>query len=343
MNPHAKTLNIDWLQLNCRSISTLDDGLKHGYTLKHLEYGTRHFKNVTEIYFKHDRIATVAFNPASKILNPQTHLIKFDNKQLYRKDLQQFVKSFLIQFNLTFHNFSRIDIALDFSQFDNDTQPHDFIRRVVNGQYLKYNKAEAQTKFTQDIKNSFSYLKFGSNSSDICFYIYNKSLELKQVKHKPWITDNWKANGLDTSKDIYRLEFSIKAPHKSLINLFTGELSNPFTLDLLNTSNTASLFNTLVCQYFRFKFKSKQRNKARMNNIPLFDNIASEFKLLTISNKLDSGRSDKIFIKKLNEVNDYMRGNDFNLSIASDQILEKFIVERDLVSWSMRKGFFPNI
>ena len=71
---------IDWLQINCAGI------LKFPQTtdFKTLEYGTKVFCTVTEVYKFGELFATMAYNPRSSTLKKDMILIKFTNKYLYR-------------------------------------------------------------------------------------------------------------------------------------------------------------------------------------------------------------------------------------------------------------------
>jgi hypothetical protein len=189
----------------------------------------------------------------------------------------------------------------------------------------------------QDANLTFEYLKFGSETSVISYYLYNKSKELAEKKNKPWITDTWKANALNTDVDVWRLEFSIKSNLNELMNLETSEAWSMNKLIVLTENLKLSLINCLLQKYWLFSFPHDDKNRSRWPKIKLFDLDTAKCILIRLSEKKESNRSDKIFVKKLVEYSDEMRGQDFNNSIFADQLIKHAITSRGLVKWAKEK------
>ena len=198
---------IDWLQLHV----SVDDKQLHAfnssYNVKRLDYQTRHFKDLDEIYFGQKLVATCASNPHSKVLKKNMMLVKFDNAFLYQKELKFEIEYFLRMNKLKLEGISRIDIAHDFNLFFNDINPEDLIKRFLRGYYARLGKSKLSVFGEHGDFNVYEYLKFGSNKSLLSVYLYNKSTEMKEIKLKPWIFDTWKLCKLDVTKDVWRLEF----------------------------------------------------------------------------------------------------------------------------------------
>lgn len=330
-------LNIDWLQLNCIPANKGFFQLSKQFTSKKMNYQTRHFKIVEEVFDKGRRIATIARQPHSKIIPAPTLLIKFDNWLLYQKDLHLYIKNFIDKNNLVLSNISRIDLCIDFERFSNNDHPAEFIKKFINCVYLKNGKAKFKIAGEHEFYNSFDYLRFGTNTSDVCSYIYNKSKELQQVKEKAYIRDAWIDAGLKTD-DTWRLEFSLKSSAKELINKSTGECLDVNNLEIINSVNLNLLFNSLLRKYFRFHINDNTMNKSRMAEVELFIGCETEFTMQDKTSKFESNRSDKIFAKKLNELNNELRGTDFNLSIYSTEMLHGFVHTRGLTNWAVEKN-----
>ena len=75
----ASVIGIDWLQLYCKIEPNFIDH-KSKYTLKLEEFQTRQFKKVVSIYEKNDHIATIVYEPHSKMLAANGSVIKIENK-----------------------------------------------------------------------------------------------------------------------------------------------------------------------------------------------------------------------------------------------------------------------
>ena len=58
--------------------------------------------------------------------------------------------------------------------------------------------------------------------SNVDTYLYNKTKEMQDKKYKPWIVEAWKRAGIDTSKDVWRLEFSLHNPRFIVRDNITG-------------------------------------------------------------------------------------------------------------------------
>lgn len=331
-------ISIDWLQLNCsRSGGPL--GTRAGiYNVKKLPHQTRHFRDVYEIYLFKELCASIAMNPHSTVLASDMALLKVENKFLYNYDLPNFVESLLKSLSLQLNNITRLDLAIDFNTFCHGLHPPEFIREFLYSNIIKHGKSKYKVMGAQDHNLTFEYLKFGSGTSIISYYLYNKSKELSEKKNKPWISDNWKLNGLDIAKDVWRLEFSIKSNLNELMNLETSEAWSLNKLIVLQEQIKLSLFNCLLQKYWLFSFPQADKNKSRWHKIQFFNLDIASCILIRLSEKKESNRSDKIFIKKLVEYADEMRGHDFNNSIFADQLIRHAITSRSLVKWAKEKS-----
>jgi hypothetical protein len=330
-------ISIDWLQLNCsRSGGKLAD-MAGKYKIVKLDHQTRHFKSVYEVYLFKNCVASIAMEPHSSVLAPDMALLKIENKYLYNSELSEFVEDLLKSLSLQLNNITRLDLALDFNYFCDGTHPAKFIKEFLYSNIIKHGKSKYKVMGAQDANLTFEYLKFGSETSIISYYLYNKSKELAEKKNKPWITDTWKANAINTDIDVWRLEFSIKSNLNELMNLETSEAWSMNKLIVLTENLKLSLMNCLLQKYWLFSFPHDDKNRSRWPKIKLFDLDTAKCILIRLSEKKESNRSDKIFLKKLVEYSDEMRGQDFNNSIFADQLIKHAITSRGLVKWAKEK------
>jgi hypothetical protein len=223
-------IGIDWLQLYVEMpLSDIADNTYYDVSLQ--SFQTRQFKKVYAIKSAGDKLplATLAAEAHSNIMAKNTGILKIENKILYQSDLKSWINNLLQKLNLKLLNVTRIDYFIDFQEFLNDVNPADFIKDFVSGNIIKMGKSKFQINGSVKKAFTYDYLKFGSKTSDVNYYLYNKSKELRDVKNKPYITKIWDKSKIDHEKqDVWRLEFSIKSSQKILINEFGEEIKKDF-------------------------------------------------------------------------------------------------------------------
>ena len=334
--PPNKWIQIDWLSINVRHPENKIVCPNHDYSVKLLDITTRHFKVIEEIYQNGERIATVTRTPASKIINPFTIIIKFDNAWLYKPMLHPRLLHFIKAFNLTFHNMSRLDLSHDFVKFDNGLMPQNLIYRFLTDYYILLGKRAWQSNGQQQTKQDFQYLRFGSKTSNLNFYLYNKSLEQNKIVFKPWIIQLWESLNIDTSQDVWRLEFSIKNGNSETVDNEGGEIRLLNTLAATEQNFIHDLYFTLVNKYFHFKKNDGQKNVSRMESIKLFkSSINSDyFKFFHLST--ETKRSDKIFIRRLEKTYNELREEKSEAADYAYELIKHEINKRGLQEWASR-------
>lgn len=340
MPKHLQIVSIDWLQLNVRAPKDMIWEYHTFYDVKKLPIITRHFKIVEELYRHGARIATVTRVPLSAIIDKETIIIKFDNWVLYSVNLYTYVLEFLALNQFTFKSFSRIDICQDFQLFNNSMKPSTFIKNYLNGQYLRLGRTSISTAhFRQiDVNLSFNALKFGSNLSEVSIGLYNKTLEMNSVKWKPWIAEKWLKCGLNPDVDTWRLEVSIKDVNKLVSNNDTGEYQELASLEILKHATHSLIYKVFREKYFSFVIKDSQVKKSRMTKLPLFSDSFANYTIVDGSHNIAATRSDKIFIKKLEDVNNDLRGKNIEFNINIDKLKRDYIEVTGLGSWAIWKG-----
>ena len=296
-------ISIDWLQVHCRG-SIIRTG---AYTFKKLEYTTQVFNSIEDLYRGTQYIASICSQPKSGILHPATVIIKFINKLLYSPTLFTTVDNVLNSLGLEYKGLTRLDIAADFNSFKNGLHPENLIGKMMNMKIRKVGYTKGKVHFEQSDRMKFETLKFGSGSSPISCYLYNKSKELKDVKMKPYIVDTWKASGIDIGKDVWRLEFAIKGNNLFLKELGTGENIRVDIWNIRNPEFLKTLFYSLQTSYFRFKIPGADKNISRWKDLEILPNFTYFAERVFISECEDSTRADKIFLKKLDKLNNEIR------------------------------------
>ena len=326
-------LNIDWLQIYCTGV--IND-IK-GYEVKRLEYSTRIFKHIDEIYFNKKKICTATHTPFSSVLERDMVIIKFENYLLYERDLWLVVDNFISDFNLIYKNISRLDIAADFNTFYKKRNVQNFLNEFLKNNVRKVGKANYKLQGCQKSTHIVDYLRFGGNSSEVSAYIYNKTKELNEVKMKSYIVDMWRSSGLDVDAGVWRLEFSVKSAAIKLLDKTNGELSDISLKNIRDRNFLEKLFMALYEKYFQFRENTGKTNVSREKKIILFKNDFLDVERYFIRGLGDATRADKIFVKKLEQSNCELREAKKWYRGEQENVLFDFVVEKGLEDYYLAK------
>lgn len=313
-NPYC--ISVDWLEI-CGYNPYLEEGEYwiNGklYFLEKQDRATSFFKDYYVLKFKNQEYAYIRANPRLQRVGRSFLCLKLANRVLYHEDYIPLLWAILKALKIRYKGITRLDIAYDCNKFFNGRNPHRFVRDFVfkpmsekGGMYLagcREYSLHGRKSIGDD--GSVNYISFGAKSSQKKGYIYNKSLELKEVKDKPWIRDMWERNGLksDEKHNVWRAEISIKCEGKDLLNLETGQL---FTLhpDYISTyENLKKVFHYYAAKVFDFRVNDGQKNRRNFSRLVLFD-TGIEVTCLPkrVSNLCDSGRSEKACKNKLEKL-----------------------------------------
>ena len=83
--------------------------------------------------------------------------------------------------------------------------------------------------------------------------LYNKTLELRQGEDKPYIRQAWETAGLNTSQDVWRVEFSLSAQMQTLKSLKSGEMFKKSIIHYDSRERLLKQFYILAAKYFDFR------------------------------------------------------------------------------------------
>lgn len=375
-------ITIDWLSLWCKAetgqfqqVQTAETDLLHpiNYGYKKEDHGTRQFRELWTISVEGGELCEVQAVPCSGILAADCVMVKFSNRLLYTPLLWYFVDAFVRDHHLTIKNVSRCDICADFLTFAHEYDPVQFItdflsskiRRVgrgtSGGAYFQHGAyKEKKTGFSHSFTN-YNGLSFGSHSSAARVYLYNKTLELEQVKNKPYIRDFWRVNGLvefetdpktgkTKQRPVWRLEVSIKSKATEFKNKTTGDKVEintgilraetlPNILVESGHLSLTSVYFAFVRQLFKFIVnRDGITNVSREKPIELFEGKPL-VQRATLREKSCSTRSDKILIHSLWNAAEVYRGlgDECNTSNAR-RFCYSVANSTDLTEWLKEKA-----
>ena len=318
--------SIDWLQFHF----TGKFKESSNYDTIQLPYGTRHFKNVYDIYQKKYKKASITNTPSSPVIHPDTNLIKLENRELYYFEPVRRLITIGTEYNLHYLNCSRIDLCIDFNTFSNGLHPEDLIKKFFSCEYLKKGMSNFIIQGKQTRTTNVHYLKFTSKKATISSYLYNKSKELRDCKRKPYIIKRWEENGLDTNEDIWRLEFSIHSTKFNITDLETGETErfNPLYID--NKIYLHYVLCALLSKHWDFRINDGLSKIARMKQIKFFDNFNHPTQMKFVFDSEESNRADLIFINKLKDLNTEVREQNQYIRDCTNSTINYFAETRKL-------------
>lgn len=350
------TFAIDWLSLWCRCLDgtfcteQLEDGVRRvgDWTYKKHERGTRQFHNLYDVKLGKNNIAVVASEEVNTTIGEHVCLVKFDNRLLYSSDLWKVVDCFLYDHNLAVLNITRLDLAADFNDFANGYEPPQFIADFASKKIRHKGRGNGDlhfTHFSKPDKLGFSIaqliytgLSFGSHDSDVRAYMYNKTFELMTVKDKPYIRELWVRGGLDITRDVWRLEISIKSKGMRFRDKETGDKIRIKETTCKDSAELLKIYHTFVRKYFFFlKNRPFITNISREPMIPLFAD-SPYYDHGVIRDLSCSNRTERILIKQLWQLAEKYRGDGMHQDEGITRTMAYDLAKGcDLEGWLMNK------
>lgn len=322
---NARCVNLDWLEVHAReSQSPCRDAIyftNKGYRVSEREYGTRVYRQMFTILAPNDEpLLEIRRDPASQGLSgihePDECHIRLCNRTCYFDNAATLLANFLQVHGYREVRLSRVDICLDFSRFDFGDDPAAFVRRYFKHRYAKINQGRicGHGSDNWDGQN-WNSISWGSKSSAVSTKMYDKTLELYDVKldrfAKPYIREAWFRCGLiddiqrctlkGEKQTIWRIEFSLRSAVKNWVPInIDGEArkiqSLRNTLEVYDSrEKILVMFASLCRHYFRFKKYEEGKRKDRCQDKVLFNFSGNQvvYKIGKPDSALGSGNSFK--------------------------------------------------
>lgn len=258
-----RCINLDWLEIFAEEPAKCPHDANYfrsaGYKVKERAYGTPQYKEMFTLIADGEELFEIRRNPYSLkkeggIFKENACHIRLCNRTCYEVDPVNHLRAFMLAHDYTYVAISRIDIALDFTKFDNGEKPEKFIEKYMRGKVAKVNQCRVSAHGNDEwARRVFNSLKWGSPSSPVTTKLYNKTLELKQGEDKPWIRQAWESAGLDVSQDVWRIEFSLSAQMQTLKSLKSGEMFKKSIIHYDSRERLLKQFFILYNKYFDFR------------------------------------------------------------------------------------------
>jgi hypothetical protein len=329
-----KIINIDWLSFFCQCGEPVnfDD-----YTLELKTYGTQIFEKAADVIKDNEVIAIVLWQPRSSILQQNSAMIKIKNRQLYNEQWYTIFTDLEKSWFCHDIKISRIDICADFVNFKNGLYPKTLISNFLTQKFVKVGRGNFKVIGEQKKYINYQYLRFGSGSSDISAYLYNKSTELKEVKDKPYIRELWHNLNNQNNRDVWRLEFSLKGKSLKIVDTINGNFVVDSFKSLTDKELIANIYSFMVKKYFQFVIPEQQKNKSRLKKLVLFDDEDCHFEIVDFALKSDTSRKHKIFLTNLVALEKEMRSLKSYALDTIKEVAQDYAEEHNLVDYIASK------
>lgn len=307
---------VDWLEVCCYG-RDLEPSFfswegKH-FSVEQEDRETPLFRSFFEVKRNGLVWAQIRQNPKSGVMKKGLTIIKLSNRVLYHEKYVPFLMHMIQALGLYYKGLTRLDIAYDCNEFYCGRKPSRFVHQFVTkrvdekgGMYVPRMK-EFDFHLKKDIHTNgmINYLAIGAKGSKKRGYIYDKTLELQEVKDKPWIREMWEKNGLisDKKNHVWRSEISIKAQGTDLLNLDTGQLFALHPNYLSTYENIKKIFHFYAAKVFDFRYNNGEKNRRDFAPLCLFDtSVDCTCMPKRVNVCADSGRSEKACKNKLEKL-----------------------------------------
>lgn len=333
-------ISLDWMQFYCErspwAVPSAFTTTKGNYEVEKQSYSTNLWLDVYIIKHRGREFATLCCNPRNNGMPERGCTLKLANRVLYSHEWLSESKQIMAEMGLRYKGITRVDVAYDCNVLAGGRSVPQFLMQYFShapyceGHIIRSGSRKVTINATRSNKGSveISAMRWGSKGSDVGAYAYNKSLELREVKDKPWIRETWEKAGLiDSFNDeewaklsekekqrkieqgdvqsyienpVWRFEISIKAHGKDLLNLDTGEL---FKLDInyFESQNAVeNLFYTYAAKVFDFRMSTGQTTIRNYPPLKIFE-MSREVteRPVRVSLLADTGRTEKMIVNRL--------------------------------------------
>lgn len=276
--------------------------------------GNKFFADHYKIWHRNKEFGQVLANSRDKNLVPLDRIqVEVINNKLYEDGWLQDLQEITTAMQATFHNFTRLDIAVDGGSF---LQLEDLWK---SKKIIKVGKAGVNTYYTgKGVINGF-YI--GKSNSRKNIKVYNKSAELNR-SNKTYISKFWKANNIDATTPVHRLELTLRNEEaKKFKDIDWTQLDKP--------EHMASIMESNFEKFCDFRLPGEGKNISRATKLQLvhWDQFGGKTLPKDSTRPTTEIFSAKVTIKKL-----------FEIYIVTTQqhyydIAFEIAINTDLVEW----------
>lgn len=287
-------ISVDWLQIYCHLSKPFDLGehIAGAWKFEVVEKHTRFYSRMVKASLKcandhYVEFAEVLCKPNSTVLDPRSAHVKVYNEQLYTSVWFKNLSNLLKAANLEYRSVTRVDLAYDCNKFAKGTDPQNLLKGYFLQKILKIGTNRCSMQIANMGYNletvgeewerprtlprpAVTGVTWGSMATGKQHVIYNKSLEMREVKYKPWIVERWLQHGLNPD-NVWRAEIRIANRGKEMM---FGDPEHLFSLgmsEIADQDRIEELFLSYANKLYRFVKNDGRVKKQRMEPIQLFE------------------------------------------------------------------------
>lgn len=337
-------ISVDWLQVYCTCNNFVFEkqlyAIGRVYDVALRAQGSKLWTEVYDITSRGRDFATFCRAPRSSAIDKNACTLKLANRVLYSCEYVDILRELINLLGLHYVGITRLDLCYDCNYLADGSSVGSFLMQFFShapyceGHIIRKGSRRVIINGTRSSSGAtgISAMRWGSPCSDIGAYCYNKSLELLEVKDKPWIRETWEKNGLinawnktqwdelsegrkqkvvnngDTdefiSTPVWRFEISIKAHGKDLLNIDTGELFRLSPSFLESQASVENLFHVYAQKVLCFRKSTGQTKIRDYPDYPIFVNSQKDISLkpYNVSLFADTGRTEKMIVNRLEQL-----------------------------------------
>lgn len=335
-------ISIDWLQTFCHGESIQEgsyEARNYRFAVKKENYETAQFKDIYTVYYQSHPAATIQQAPRTSVIHPRATCVKLANRVLYCEQYINMLYAIQEALSLTYKGITRLDICYDCNYLHDKRNVERFIRQFISvepmekGHIIRNGSSRFQLHGTRKSTSvaTLNSIRWGSPSAKIGAYCYDKTLELIEVKDKPWIRKMWKDNGLDydiseydianmtikernkkteqegmseyVKKKVWRFEISIKCQGMDILNMSTAEIFRLSPKYLEHYKQIEKIFHIYAAKVFDFRINTGQKRIRNYHKMQIFESApVITSKPYYWSRAADTGRMEKICYNKLQKL-----------------------------------------
>lgn len=335
----GKSLNLATLD----TLNALDSYTTGNTTLYRIEKPVGHYKLQYDVEINGTLFGFIRLLPTSVSTlfggKPLVNL-SINNKVLYSNKLNGLLDTLLESFQLIINNITRYDIALDSNTDTNDILLGHFHDTDLH--FMCHNRSLAEilkvaTLYRTGDENATFYV---GKREAIQVVFYNKSAQTGKYTYQEHVKSFHHANGLDTDRDIYRIE--VRVPRKAL-KRYTPMYQHH---DTTREPITASQYNKMtVAEQLYYTKKSLTSFRPvtvaeLVNPVKLLELFKLDFEALIDFRQKDKANKDRctrIKIIDLKAVNNYILTQTITDSMNIDTNLQKKQIKNNLENYKYSK------
>lgn len=331
-------INVDWLQCYCKTNGEQGEGVYNGQSDTYYVVNSGRQSKLWNVIYIVRRgkptgleVATLCMSPRSTVMEHNAASLKLHNRVLYHANYIGVLYDLLSALQLQYVGITRLDLAYDCNYLHGGMRVDSFLMDYMfhapfcTGHIIRSGSRRVTINATRggNGATAINAMRWGSPSTDVGAYCYNKSLELLEVKDKPWIREVWESAGLvnawkkeqwdeleekDRAKTIgagetgefistpvWRFEISIKGHGKDLLDMSTGELFRLSPQFLDTQRRVEELFYQYAEKVFDFRISTGQTQIKNYEPMQVFESWNhTPLRPIKLNYFADTGRIEKV-------------------------------------------------